>query len=318
MAEGQENLVRSGGKWVIRKGAEKAAENYMPNLSVGGGDGFLSSLWGSAAPGEAASTLPSAPEGFLGSLWGAAPGTNATSVLAPGSTTSGITGIEGLGTQVPNVVGGAPAVPGAAPLGSTVLPLAAVAYGANALKQSLIDKKELSTTQKLAMALPTAGLSLIPGVGKKIGSLFGDKDRWATEGGRLKKLAGQGYDVSHSDGQGMKAGRSKQQLIDIEKAKAAAGQYSNEKFAGSRNESDLTGQDVQGFASIVEKAGKDASLADRIALGQRVIDAGAGREHHGTYDVDWSKINLGDPKTPKLQALPGNITPEQARKFVRK
>lgn len=214
-----------------------------------------------------------------------------------------------LDTPVPT-----PIAPTAAPLGSTILPLAAVAYGTKALKDSLYDKKELSLAQKLAMALPTVGLSLIPGIGEKIGGLFGDKDRWKTEGNRLSSLSDQGYNVSNSSGMGLKRGRSKSELAAEEQAKIDAGGYGNLKFASSRNEGDLTGQDIQGYASVLEKAGKDASIADRIALGQKALDAKAVNEHNGTIDVDWSKVNLGGENGPTIST--GTSTPVVPKPLV--
>lgn len=126
------------------------------------------------------------------------------------------------------------------------------------------------------------------------GAMFGNKDRYLTEDIRLRKLQKQGYDIPESALTKLEHGRSMEELVKLEQNKQAQGQFGNTKFAQSRNEADLTPLDIQGYANIFEKAGKDkAGDANyRMELARRALEANAVNEHHGTINVDWSKVNL--------------------------
>jgi hypothetical protein len=84
-------------------------------------------------------------------------------------------------------------------------------------------------------------------------------------------------------------GRTKDELIKI--AQQSGG---NVKFAESRKESDLTPQDIIGYATFAENDPQwfNKPVAERLAVAQKALDAGAVRERNGTIDVDFSKIGL--------------------------
>lgn len=164
----------------------------------------------------------------------------------------------------------------------------------------------------LGMAAPLVGLGplgwgalgLMALGGAGVGSLgafasaLGDKDQWKTEGKRLSKLAEQGINIPEPlmAITQLKKGRSKDELINFEQQKIDQGMYGNTSFAKSRNESDLKPQDIWGSAAFFEKFGNDwlnkYSEAERQQIAQKALDSGAVREHKGTIDVDWNKVNL--------------------------
>lgn len=140
------------------------------------------------------------------------------------------------------------------------------------------------------------GAAIGAGVGGLAGYFgnFGDKDMWKTEQDRVAKLHDQG--INFPDAVQLSAGRTPEELVAIENAKKAAGQYANPTFAQSRNESDLTAKDIWGYGAFGEAFGNDwmgTSEAAREAIANEALKQGLVREHHGTVD-----INL----TPELKA----------------
>ena len=81
------------------------------------------------------------------------------------------------------------------------------------------------------------------------------------------------------------------------------GGWVNNKFAASRNESDLTAKDIWGTDAFFEKYGNDwlggFTPGQRESIAQQALDAGAVREHHGMIDVDWEKFTPSIPKAEK-------------------
>lgn len=81
------------------------------------------------------------------------------------------------------------------------------------------------------------------------------------------------------------------------------GGWVNNKFAASRNESDLTAKDIWGTDAFFEKYGNDwlggFTPGQRESIAQQALDAGAVREHHGMVDVDWEKFTPSIPKAEK-------------------
>lgn len=117
---------------------------------------------------------------------------------------------------------------------------------------------------------------------------LGDKDRFKDEYNRAQKLRDAGIDWGHNSNEPL-MGRTKEELIA--NAQASGG---NVQFAGSRNESDLTGNDIVGYSALPEKFGKsyaDASLDKKLKVANAALSAGAVKEHHGTVDIDWSKLD---------------------------
>lgn len=206
-----------------------------------------------------------------------------------------------------SIAAGAPAE--AAALGyAPYLGLAGAGLGAYGLYQGI---KEGSKGQSalggaglgagLAAAAPLAGFGPVGWAGLGLAALggglgglglasaLGDKDMWKTEGDRLRKLQeGGAYVPEDLIASTPTKGRSKDELVEL--AKQTGG---NVTFAQSRKESDLTPQDIIGYATFAENDPNwfNKPLQERLALAGQALNAGAVREHHGTIDVDWKKLN---------------------------
>lgn len=122
------------------------------------------------------------------------------------------------------------------PLAGYAAPIAGIAYGANAAKD-FVSGDKLSTTQKLAMALPTAGLSLFS---DKLQSAFGlgGKSLKQKSKERSDKLVKSGV-MTHFDGQ------------------RESGQVSDPSKAGVKNARGLNAYDVWGANDIYDLLGND-------------------------------------------------------------
>lgn len=155
----------------------------------------------------------------------------------------------------------------------------------------------------LGLALGPIGWAALLGggllAGGLAGSRLGDKDRWKTEGNRLKKLEEMGIDVPKEfEGRMYQTrGLKKSELINPYLPKDFTGytpQYGwvNNKFQDSRNEGDMRYEDLAPYATWAEKRSDWYKLSDnqRRAVTDAAQKAGAVREHHGTLDVDWSKV----------------------------
>jgi hypothetical protein len=71
----------------------------------------------------------------------------------------------------------------------------------------------------------------------------------------------------------------------------SAGNWVNNKFAKSKQETDLTPDDIIPYSAFGEQFGSSwygADEAKRKELAQKILDAQALREHHGTLDVKWN------------------------------
>lgn len=167
-------------------------------------------------------------------------------------------------------------------------------------------------TAMTASSLSTAGLlgaSAVPGIGWAIAAgallgvgagLFGHKPRTEEEDKRMRKLQEQGIippdmPVTFTD-----KGRDEQ----LKEALASGyppdfagfaedGRWVNTKFLASGNESDLRPEDIWGYAAFFEKypdwlTGK--SEEERRQIADMALQSGAVREHHGTIDIDWDKV----------------------------
>lgn len=210
----------------------------------------------------------------------------------------------------------------AAPVVATAL---ATRYGLRALQGKTKNWKDASLADNAGRVIAAMGTFGGSELANYLGNRFGgDKNRWQTERNRLEQLKEQGF-TGLPDYSGLSGGRSKAELVQL--AKDTGG---NVEFAQSRNESSLTPQDIVGYASVIEKAGPGASLDKRLELASKALAAGAVREHHGTVDVDWSKVEganpppiapsappqngnglLGALPPGSIKTLPGTITPEQ-------
>jgi hypothetical protein len=140
-----------------------------------------------------------------------------------------------------------------------------------------------------------------------------DTNRYKKEGNRFADLRKQGIMLPETTvAEGLRQGRSKQQLIDIEKANIAQGKHGNVKFAESRNEADLTPDDIIGYAAFYEKYGNDwmSKFNDkqRREIAQKALNAGAVNEHHGTIDIDWNKVDGAQTKGPAPITAQGKMS----------
>lgn len=203
-------------------------------------------------------------------------------------------------TRVPAEVPGMFDFSGIGSAGNAILPLAG-AYGA----YDLFSNKRTGARGGLQGAASGAAIGSYFGpqgalIGAGIGGLsgllnrYGDKDKWKTEGKRLNKLKEKG--VKWLDIEQPTRGRSKEELVAIEEAKLARGEYGNPEFARTRDEKSLRPEDIWGYATFGEKFGNDwlgkFSEQERKNIAQKALDSGAVREHHGTIDIDWDKVNL--------------------------
>lgn len=130
-------------------------------------------------------------------------------------------------------------------------------------------------------------------------------DKTLAEQRRLKALAAAGYanlpDAESYSKSGKRARNAADALeLAADTAKYGAdymgngegGRFVNTAFGNTRDEKKLTPIDIQGFAAMYEAGGPNATAADRLALAQDALAADAVREHHGTIDVDWDKVDL--------------------------
>lgn len=103
------------------------------------------------------------------------------------------------------------------------------------------------------------------------------------------------------------------------------GNWVNNKFATTRDESSLTGRDIDKYAVFSELFGKDwanATDENRWKVGDEVIKRGLGREHHGTFDVtadqsllDFGKSLLAAPAATTGQKKSGTVlTPDKPKR----
>lgn len=148
----------------------------------------------------------------------------------------------------------------------------------------------------LGKTLDKISVALDP-VLKIVMGLF-DTDRWKTEGNRLRDLLEKGIQIPEAL-QGalqLTRGRSKEELLDPSVALdfqgyKADGTWVNNKFAMSRNESDLRAEDIWGYAAFFEKFGNDwlgkFNADQRREIAELALKLGCVREHHGTMDITW-------------------------------
>ena len=234
---------------------------------------------------------------------------------------SGITGLTALDTTVPAIGPLASPLATAAPATSTaaasapflgigVAPAAAIAGATYLGGKSLLDLIQGNEDNSLSGKAGRATLGIATGGLSEIARHFlGDQDKWKTEARRLKELQSQGVSVPQSLIDSMPtSGRSDSELMNNNYAADFIGrgklkEWINNKFAASRNESDLKPEDVVNYGAFAEKFGKnyfDVPLATRLQAAQITLDAGAVNEHHGTVDFN-------DQMNAALQSKIGSI-----------
>lgn len=273
---------------------------------------------GDAIPGSISTGLSKI--GGLFGLGSPAADTTGTALATGGGGGAGVAGAGQAGLSAPELVGAnyAPVADGVAPLSSGglfgigALPAAAIAgatyLGGKSAWDMLNGNKDNSIPGMIGrgtLGIATGGLSELAR------PFLGNQDRWKTEGNALLGLSKSGTYVPQNlldDAGARTSGRSKAELI--QEAQQPGG---NSAFANSRNESDLKGIDIANYAAFAKNdpGWFNKSVADRSAFAQKALDAGAVREHNGTIDVDWNKIQQpqAQPQNPVL-AVPAGTTPQ--------
>lgn len=277
-----------------------------------------------AAAISAASKAKTTLESVLGS---SSTATTAGQVVKDGVVYDVATGVP-VATAVPEAAS-AWSLSGLGSAGNAILP---VAGGVGAL--DLFSNKRhggRGAAQGAASGAAIGSFFGLPGaaIGAGVGGLagyfgnFGDKDTWKTEQDRVAKLHDQG--IAFPDAVQLSAGRSKDELVAIEKAKQAAGGYGNTAFATSRNESDLTAKDIWGYGAFGEAFGNNwmgSSEAAREAIANEALKQGLVREHDGTIDLNltpelkaFAEAQFKTPTaTPTPQASPNRDEEEKRRR----
>lgn len=262
-------------------------------LGAGGVKAVLGNSAGSAAAAAPAALATPVNPASANALWNAA-GMEASGVPMTLAET---------GTSAPGVIPPGP--------WQTGLGAAGTALGAYMAAQGIKNKDPMGAALGGAgagLGLNAMGYALgpwgwaamlaAPAAGALINKMT-DKDRWKEEQSAVDKLAKDGvigWEQYAATQPRLSMGRSKGELLDIERAKAAAGQYANEKFAQSRDEKDLRGKDIWGFSAFGKKFGNDwfgsFSEKQREEIAQKAIDENAVNETRGQIKVNWSNPEL--------------------------
>lgn len=140
-----------------------------------------------------------------------------------------------------------------------------------------------------------AAMAAAPAIGALVNK-YTDKDRWKEEQDAVGKLAKKGITgwQAYANAQPkLTAGRSMEQLVALEAAKKAKGQYSNEDFARTRDEKYLKGKDIWGYSDFGEKFGNDwfgkFSEKQREDISQMALDDKAVQESKAGIKVNWNE-----------------------------
>ena len=143
----------------------------------------------------------------------------------------------------------------------------------------------------------------LPQFGQALG--LRSKNRSGEELKRLQKLREQGVFIPDSIMQGApKSGRSMEDVIALEQAKADAGQYANMDFARTRDERYLKPEDIWGYSTFFERYGDDwlgkFNEEQRRQIAQEYLNRGLVDEARGQISLGGPTITLDDlaPKPP--------------------
>lgn len=99
-----------------------------------------------------------------------------------------------------------------------------------------------------------------------------------------------------------------------------AGDWVNNKFGASRNESDLRPEDIWGYASMIESFGPDylkTSEENRRAIAQKLLDLGLVDEHHGTIDINATPEAMDYWKS-LISPTPAEVVQDTAQRLYNK
>lgn len=272
----------------------------VPSLALGAGTGYLKSEAGKEM-------LAGLKEKIRSSLGMSVAKGSAKEVLADGAQEAATKAVtKGLPTTA--VTASAPTAGTAATTTATTIPaqgLAAIpayvgpAVGAVGMYDLFKNKRTgvRGVAQGAASGAAMGSYFGAPGaiaggiIGGGIGlanTLGGSKNRWKEEQDRAQKLADKGiigWDQLVAATPKLTGGRSKSELIAIEQAKKAAGQYSNEDFARTRDVKYLKPEDIWGYSAFGERFGNDwlgkYNEDQRRKISQAYLNAGALSEGRG-------------------------------------
>lgn len=308
----------------------KAQAKEQQQQSFGQLGGVLTGALGSKAVYDVVTGKP-----ILGGIFGGGGGaaaTEAAKTAATAGTQAATAGGQALSapnvisaTRVPGAETSAPGMFSVGTTGGNVLGGLGVGLGAYGAYQGIKDKNPLTAGLGgggMVLGLNQLGYTLGPwGVAASIAapaliaalSGMGDKDRWKEEQSNVQSLVDRGvtgWDQLQATMPKLTRGRSIDELVAIEQANKAAGLHSNEKFARSRNEADLTAEDIWGYSAFGDKYGNDwfgkFSEAERRNIAQQALDAGAVQEGRGQIKIDWTKVP-GQQQPAQTQAQ--NLAP---------
>lgn len=293
-----ESGLDAGKGWIADKvggllglgGTEAAASAALPAMqgvasatpaAISAGQAVLTDLAGNAVATAAPWATNAAMPGLASGASGATGAAGATTA-GMGSLAGGALGAAGvaLGTKMAldaNKIGGKKGMLQGGLGGLTA------GIGGAGLASALIPA--MSMTGPVGLGIMGAALL----AGTLAGARLGDKDKFKSEGKALSTLRSQGYGIPDLEADNLKIGRTDDELIA--EAQATGG---NVDFAKTRSEATLKPTDIVNYASIWEKAGKTGTTEDRYGWAKRALESGAVNEHHGTIDVDWTKVK-SDP-----------------------
>lgn len=300
-----------------------AVASAVPTLAQQAAQGLGGLIGGSTA--GTGSGLTAAGEGIFSAIEAGNPilteagttimGTGGGMATGGGPASAGLlSGGEGLGGLT---IGGVPAIPAAGVVGGLLL-------GAKGVKDLVNDKPTKGLEGwggRVTLGIATGGISeLIRGSG-----LF-RKSRTKQEDKRLeniaKSLEEQGVDpaqfiTEYDKGLDLtQEGADKQLKKSIEQTGLPEdfqgwknGQFINHRWLKSGDEKDLTGIDVAGSAAVLENLLANGLITPNMSpldimkakfdYADRAVASGAVNEHHGTIDIDSSKLNdIGEGFTP--------------------
>jgi len=218
---------------------------------------------------------------------GTATATSAAGSASAGSAGAGSASSAGAGSAGAGAgVGGIGLLPMAGIAGGTYLTL----RGLNDLKNGETDNSNTGRASRAQTAISTFGFSELA----RLGGFA--KETTNIEDKKLQSLKDKG--LLSADFQIVDEERSREQQVkDIT---ASGGNVS--QFLRTGNVADLTPEDIQGYASLLERNPND--LNARLADARKALDAGAVTEGKGTINVDWDKVNSFQPQ-PKPTGLLG-------------
>ena len=208
---------------------------------------------------------------------------DATTGQAVASSASGVPGLTSSGASALT-----PPASQSSLLASIGIP-AAVAAGTYLTGKSAYDMIKGRKDKSIPGLIGRGSLAMITAGGSEVANaLFNKKSKTKVEEGKWKELKKAGKITDEQipqwvrDGVDIKGSGYRNDLASDFVGTDSAGAWANNKFAQSRNESDLTVTDIQGFADAIGRSQEEL---------QRALDAGAVRERKGTVDIDWSKVS---------------------------